>query len=359
MNKITDGKFTFIETGEMPRDRVKLGWKEEEKPGFVVKYNSGLLTSINEADVVIFGAAPYSLIKERILDDKLTFVYSERIFKTNFSWIKKLYYTWFYTKRYPRKKKVFLLSASAFSYVDYYTLHTMKNKAYKWGYFPAVKQYDDIKKIVDNKTEASILWVGRLINLKHPELSLRVAEKLKNDGYKFVLDIIGNGEMEENLKDLAEEKGLSGCVNFLGSMGPNEVREHMEKAQIFLFTSDFNEGWGAVLNESMNSACAVVASHAIGSVPFLIKDGQNGIIYKNEDDEDLYKKVKNLLDHPEKCKGLGTNAYLTLRDCWNAGVATKRLIELVDDIQKEGKSDRFKDGPCSKAKIVRNNWYKK
>jgi glycosyltransferase involved in cell wall biosynthesis len=61
-------------------------------------------------------------------------------------------------------------------------------------------------------------------------------------------------------------------------MAPEAVRDHMEAADIFLFTSDFNEGWGAVLNESMNSACAVVASHAIGSVPFLLKDGENGFI---------------------------------------------------------------------------------
>lgn len=51
-------------------------------------------------------------------------------------------------------------------------------------------------------------------------------------------------------------------------MKASEVRSYMEKADIYLFTSDFNEGWGAVLNESMNSGCAVVASHAIGSVPF-------------------------------------------------------------------------------------------
>ena len=34
----------------------------------------------------------------------------------------------------------------------------------------------------------------------------------------------------------------------------------MEKADIFLFTSDRREGWGAVANEAMNSACALVVS---------------------------------------------------------------------------------------------------
>ena len=33
----------------------------------------------------------------------------------------------------------------------------------------------------------------------------------------------------------------------------------MEQADIYLFTSDRNEGWGAVANEAMNSACAMVA----------------------------------------------------------------------------------------------------
>ena len=82
----------------------------------------------------------------------------------------------------------------------------------------------------------------------------------------------------------------------LGAMPPEEVRRHMEKADIYLFTSDFNEGWGAVLNESMNSGCAVVASHAIGSVPFLIKNGENGLIYENGNQLDLEKQVLRLLE---------------------------------------------------------------
>ena len=39
----------------------------------------------------------------------------------------------------------------------------------------------------------------------------------------------------------------------------------------------------------MNSACAVVANSAIGSVPFLIKNKENGLIYENGN-----KKMRNL-----------------------------------------------------------------
>ena len=48
------------------------------------------------------------------------------------------------------------------------------------------------------------------------------------------------------------------------------------------------EGWGAVLNEAMNSGCACIASHAIGSAGFLIEHGENGFVYRDGDMDDFY-----------------------------------------------------------------------
>ena len=85
-------------------------------------------------------------------------------------------------------------------------------------------------------------------------------------------------------------------------MKPEQVREYMEKSEIHIFTSDRNEGWGAVLNESMNSACVPVANKAIGSVPYLINDGNNGFMYKDENE--LYEKVKYLLNNDKDRKAM-------------------------------------------------------
>ena len=208
-----------------------------------------------------------------------------------------------------------------------------------------------------NKQPASILWVARLIEWKHPDASIRVAERLRNDGYRFKLNLIGSGVMAQEIGQSIRDKGLTDCVEMLGAMKPEQVREHMEKAEIFLFTSDFNEGWGAVLNESMNSGCAVVASHAIGSVPFLIRDGVNGLIYKNGDIDDLYDKVKYLLDNPEKRMEIGRQAYKTLKEEWNAENAAHRFLKIVKAIQSGNPHpDLYTDGPCSKAEKLKNNW---
>ena len=128
----------------------------------------------------------------------------------------------------------------------------------------------------------------------------------------------------------------------------------MEAASIFLFTSDRNEGWGAVLNESMNSGCAVVACDAIGAVPFLMKDGENGLCYHSGNQNELYEKVKYLLENPQVCRKLGENAYDTMITMWNAEVAAERLVRLVECLQK-GEDTPFLHGPCSKAEILKDN----
>ena len=188
---------------------------------------------------------------------------------------------------------------------------------------------------------------------------MEIAKRLKADGCDFKLNMIGNGELEESTRRLIDEIGVADCVEMLGSMKPEEVRENMENSEIFLFTSDRNEGWGAVLNESMNSACAVVANCAIGSVPFLIKNGENGYMYKDGDVDDLYEKVKMLLDNAEERKRIAKNAYKTMAEEWNAENAAEKLVALCEKmLSDEYKPFPYENGVCSRAEILKDNWYK-
>ncbi len=135
--------------------------------------------------------------------------------------------------------------------------------------------------------------------------------------------------------------------------------EHMEQANIFLFTSDYNEGWGAVLNEAMNSGCSVVASHAIGSVPYLITDRLNGCVYENGNQKQLNKLVIELIENRKYREFLGRNAYDTLIKVWNAEEAAKRFVKLAEKLLC-GDNDIFniyENGPCSPAQILKNGWF--
>ena len=362
--RLTDGKYVFIETQKMSDERKKMGWGMQEFPSYVIsnfedeEQKNHCQALIDEADVVIIGSAPCCLLKERLKKEKLTFYYSERIYKQKRrDWCKypirllKHYY------RFSRHNNLYLLCASAYTAADFAKTLCFIDKTYKWGYFPQTKGYDNVDELIKRKRINSILWCARFIGWKHPEMPVLIAKRLKENGYIFEMNLIGCGERQNEIKELIVNNGLRNSVKILGNMTSENVRQEMEKSEIFLFTSDRNEGWGAVLNESMNSACAVVANHMVGSVPFLVNDKENGFIYKDGDFEDLYKKVKFLLDNSEKRKEISKKAYETIALNWNAEIAAQRLIKLIEDIQKKNTSETYKEGPCSKAKRLKDNWY--
>lgn len=364
MYKQLGDNYKFISTEMLGEHRIKMGWDTSNKFPYEIKTyesNSNLekaIKLVNESDVVIIGSASDKFIEERLKRGKLTFKYSERLYKEGLS-LKKIPRAicgaWLHHGRF-QKYPIYMLCASAYTSSDLAIFNNYKNRTYKWGYFPQFKEYN-IKSLLELKknSKVEILWVGRLISWKHAEDAVKIAINLNKEGYDFNLNIIGTGECENYLKDIIIKNKIEDKVKLLGAIHTDDIRQYMEKANIFLFTSDFNEGWGAVLNEAMNSVCAVVASHAIGSVPFLLKHGENGLIYRYGDMDDFYKNVKILMDDRNLQLKLGENAYHTLKNSWNEKEATKRFLELSKNLLL-GRDIEFTDGPCSRAKILKNNW---
>lgn len=350
--KITEGKYTFIETYKGDRKSQLHSTGFSKKP-YVLDYwdNVELVNCLlKDADLVISGSAPEFLVRKRIKTGKLLFRYSERPLKRGLE-------LWRYPDRFlrwhcrnPFWKPIYMLCASAYTARDYKKFGLFKNKTYKWGYFPETKRYPDIEAMMAEKDTTEILWCGRFLVLKHPDDVLKVAREMKQKQYRFHMKLIGTGVMEESLRRMIQEEELADRVSLMGPMTPVQVREHMEKAGIYLFTSDRQEGWGAVLNESMNSGCAVIAGDAIGSVPYLLEDGKNGLVYKSGNVDQLAEKVEHLLERTEEQKRLGLAAYQTITDIWNAEVAAERLVQLAEYILNGAqRGNLFEKGVCSKA----------
>ena len=103
----------------------------------------------------------------------------------------------------------------------------------------------------------------------------------------------------------------------------------------------------------MNSACAVVACEAIGSVPFLIKNGINGLTYRYADEEGFFEQVKSLMIDTMKRKRLGKEAYNTIITEWNPENAAKKLLQLYYALQGVNGYEIPAEGVCSVAPIMK------
>ncbi len=353
------GNFTFVSSIPLTDERKALGFPDlNQQYGFVLKsyeniesYNKASLLASN-CDVAIFGVAPEEFVKSRLLINKLTFRYQERIFRKT-RW--KILLPWVFItivlnhSRYFNKQ-LYMLCAGGFTAGDYKLGGAYINKCFKWGYFPAFETFDIIASLEEKKdTKIEILWIGRFINLKHPEKAVIVADYLRTKGYDFHLKMIGEGDMKEAIKNMVTKKQLNDYITVDDSVAHHLVREHMKKAHIFLFTSDKKEGWGVVLNEAMNCGCAVVANYNIGSVKYLIKNGENGLVY-NGDVMKLCGEVEKLILDKELRNMLSRNAYDTIISEWNPKNASKKLIKLIDDLIKKRNGQIFTNGVLSKDK---------
>ena len=358
----TGGQFTFVATQQVSEERKALGYSDINKayPFVLAAYDgpeaqAQAMKLAEECDVMIIGSAPEAYVTHRMEKDKLTFRYSERLYKKSYIYALSPNGQKFISKHHRAYKNdpVYMLCASAFTAGDFALNGAYIGKTYKWGYFPETKRYEDINELIEQKKKNSLIWVGRFIDWKHPEYVVALADRLKKNGYDFEINMLGTGPMLEQIQALVVQKGLAENVHILGARPADQVRAYMEDAQIHLFTSDRQEGWGAVLNEAMNSACVPVACDEVGSAPFLIQNGENGLLFRSKNQTDLYKQVKYLLDNPQSRKAMAEKAYKTMTEVWNAEEATRRLLMLCEALMQGEESPRlYEDGPCSQANIL-------
>lgn len=345
--------FAFVATEALAGYRSEMGYADlnHSCPFVINAYESPAekaraLDACRRCDVLILGEWRIEY-KRCVKPGCVVFVYSERIFKDSAYSVKNLLRYLKYLPTFRYSVRSYLLCAGAYTARDFRLLGQYRGRAYKWGYFPQVKP-QDAPALLDKKDMRAIVWAGRFLDWKHPDTVIRMAERLKADGVPFSVTMIGDGDMRGELEAEISRKGLGSCVRLTGAMPPEAVRAQMERAGFYLFTSDRGEGWGAVLNEALNSCCVVFANEAAGSVPYLIRDGVNGYVYPDGDEDALYRRLRAAMDAPETQRPIALAANETMQSGWNADKAAERLLALSVALAA-GKDTPFDSGVCSRA----------
>jgi len=173
MYKLLGDDYKFVATEPMEQERVKLGWGLSEHYPYEIrsyeneKVHNYCLKLGSKSDVIITGSAPDLFIKERLKQNKLTFRYSERLFKKGMWRLidPRLFRAMFmYHTRY-RNKNLYMLCASAYTARDVSLIGAYPNKTYKWGYF--LKQTDiTLKNCLRTKTKNQSPFCGVVDSLK-------------------------------------------------------------------------------------------------------------------------------------------------------------------------------------------------
>lgn len=357
MYKLQGEQFRFVAT--LPRDprELKGGVDYSSRSYCILAAESEnahrvALEYARTADVCLFGACSQEYAVHRAVHNPkgLAFEVGERWLKRGWmNLLSPVLRTWWMNyQRYYRKANFFKLCSSAFAAQDDERLGCYGGRHFKWGYFTDVPAKGSPRKTPVAHQRIRLMWCARFIGWKHPEMAIDCAQRLMEDEYDFILEMYGDGPLREKCEKRVQKTGLSDKVKFYGNVHNIKILQAMNESDIFLFTSDNQEGWGVVANEAMAAGCCIVAGDKIGAAPYLIRDGNNGYMFRNRDADALYKTVRHLMDNPEERMRLSQQAWKDMGNLWGPRSAAHNLLRLIDDLQNE-RETTVKEGPCSKA----------
>jgi glycosyltransferase involved in cell wall biosynthesis len=155
-----------------------------------------------------------------------------------------------------------------------------------------------------NKDDIIILNVGRLHPQKGQEFLIEAFNLAYKKNNKCRLLVIGNGPLENVLKNKTKELNLEKNVIFLKNR--QDVPDIMKISDIFIFPSIY-EGLPLALIEAMASGLPVIASK-IDVLKEIVEDGINGILVENNDRVKLSETISSLINNTELRGHLGRNA---------------------------------------------------
>lgn len=190
---------------------------------------------------------------------------------------------------------------------------------------PAMKSEEQARLEINiDKNNFNVLFVGRLAKQKSVDTLLKAAAKLKELIPNLKVLIVGEGDLEAELKATSKKLRLEDVVEFRGATLQPEV--YFSLCDLFVLPSVF-EGLGIVVLEAFRAKIPVIATNIEGPKE-LILPGQTGLLFTPLNHEELSENIYKLyLDDALRLK-LSTEAYNSYNSNFRIEDYTQRLESL-------------------------------
>lgn len=179
------------------------------------------------------------------------------------------------------------------------------------------------------KEDLVLLSVGEINKNKNQEVVIRALAELNRSDIQYY--IAGQGPEREHLEKLAEEKGISGQVHFLGYR--SDVLDWYKMADIFCFPS-YREGLSVALMEAMASGLPVIVSETRGNVDLVIPQ-KGGILCNPSDDRQFAAAIKKLAENAALREAFSMYNKKRMEE-FDAGKIRERMQEIYEMALAEG-----------------------
>jgi colanic acid/amylovoran biosynthesis glycosyltransferase len=184
--------------------------------------------------------------------------------------------------------------------------------------------------------EVKLLSVGSLVPVKGHEYLIKALNVLRHDHpeVKFNLEIVGDGELKEELENLIIDLSLENYVTLSGFKTQNELIHIYLNAHLFIHPSietntGSKEAQGLVIQEAQATGLPVIASR-IGGIPEGLIENKTGILVNEKDIEGLKNAVLEMLDRSNQWGEMGRKGRIFVEQEFDVVFQTNKLIEVFN-----------------------------
>ncbi len=168
----------------------------------------------------------------------------------------------------------------------------------------------------------SKLWKG-----KGHHVLIEAASRLESQGLPFQILIVGEGDLEADLKAMVKRRGLDERVCFTGFR--SDIPQVTAQIDIGCLPS-FYEGMGRVALESMAAGKPMVAS-AVGGLPELVQDGLTGFLVPVGDPIALADRLQSLISDPALRRKMGEEGARRADEQFSS----QRMIDQIHQVYRQ------------------------
>lgn len=160
-----------------------------------------------------------------------------------------------------------------------------------------------VKESYARKDTFTVLHIGRFMDVKNHELLLRSFARFKGQHSDARLQLLGDGELKENMMQLAGQLNITDAVEFAGLQ--SNVYPWLHNADVFILPSKF-EGMQMTLIEAMGTGLPIIASN-VGGIPDMLSSQKEALLIEPKE-EKIIEALEMVYSDAKKREYWGRNA---------------------------------------------------
>lgn len=178
--------------------------------------------------------------------------------------------------------------------------------------------------------EFTVLFVGRLAEVKGVKYLLEAARILKEEGSSFKVLVVGDGPLKSEFEKYIKDNQLSSRVELVGWVASDQLNDYYSVADVFVGPS-LSEPQGLVFCEALATGTPVIATK-VGGIVDIVQEGKTGYLVSPGSSSEIAKELDQMIKNPKQTKKMAAAARPSVESRFSWDSTIKRYSELFRNL---------------------------